>query len=331
MASGSSKLVIVAGMAGNLAIAITKFIAAYLTRSSAMLSEGIHSLVDTGNGVFLLHGIRQSQLPADEDHPFGHGKELYFWTLIVAVLIFALGGGISIYQGINHMIHPAPVGDVRINYIVLLLSFFFEGAAWYIALREFTKMKGSRGYLRAIRESKDPTTFTVLFEDSAAMLGLIVAFVGIFLGDQLGMPILDGVASLIIGIILCLVSIFLASESKGLLIGEGVDARTRASIRRFVDADPAVKRLVRALSMHLGPSEVLMTLEIEFQQDLTAASITNAVERLDRAIRTDHPEVKHLFLEAQSIRTRGEILSPSLTGSNPPRSSEADESGEKIS
>jgi cation diffusion facilitator family transporter len=182
MATGGSKTVIFAAMAGNLAIAVTKFAAAFLTHSSAMLSEGIHSLVDTGNGLLLLYGIRQSNLPPDDEHPFGHGKELYFWTLIVAVMIFALGGGISIYEGVVHIIRPTELNDPTINYIVLVLAFLFEGAAWSVALREFRKVKGDLGYLQAVRQSKDPTTFTVLFEDSAAMLGLITAFLGIYLG-----------------------------------------------------------------------------------------------------------------------------------------------------
>lgn len=301
MAAGGSKTVIFAAMAGNFAIAVTKFVAAGLTGSSAMLSEGIHSLVDTGNGVLLLWGIRQATLPPDDRHPFGRGKELYFWSLIVAVLIFAMGGGISIYEGVHHLRHPGEQGDPLVNYIVLGLAFAFEGAAWWVAFREFRKLKGARGYLQAVRESKDPTTFTVLFEDTAAMLGLITAFVGIYLGHALGVPELDGVASVVIGVILCVVAVFLAYECKGLLIGEGVDEATRASILAFVDEDPDVDRLERALSMHFGPADVLLTLEIAFRPDITAAGITLAIERLDRAIRAKHPEVRHIFVEAQSL------------------------------
>jgi cation diffusion facilitator family transporter len=301
MATGESKTVIYAAMAGNCAIAVTKFIAAWLTGSSAMLSEGIHSLVDTGNGLLLLWGIRQSALPPDEQHPFGHGKELYFWTLIVAVLIFALGGGISIYEGVLHMHRPAAEVDPTINYVVLGLAFVFEGAAWWFALREFRKVKGSLGYWQAVRESKDPTTFTVLFEDSAAMLGLIVAFLGVFLGHALGIHQFDGIASVVIGLILCVVAIFLAYESKGLLIGEGVDTRTRASINKLVEADPDIDRLVRALSMHFGPNDVLLTMEIAFRPSLTAAAAAAAVERLDKAIRSRHPEIRHIFVEAQPV------------------------------
>jgi cation diffusion facilitator family transporter len=301
MAAGGSRTVIYAAIAGNLAIALTKFVAAFVTGSSAMLSEGVHSLVDTGNGVLLLWGIRQSAKPADEQHPFGRGKELYFWTFIVAILIFALGGGISVYEGIVHIQHPEPIAHPLVNYLVLALAFAFEGGAWWVAFCEFRKSKGQTGYFHAVRASKDPTTFTVLFEDSAAMLGLIVALVGISLGHLLNMPHLDGVASVVIGIILAAVAVFLAYESKGLLIGEGVDPQTRASIGRIVDADPDIDQLVRALSMHLGPKEVLLTIEVTFRTDLTAAQTAAAIERLDKAIRTLHPEVRHLFIEAQSI------------------------------
>jgi cation diffusion facilitator family transporter len=301
VAAGGSKVVIYAAIAGNLAIAVTKFAASLFTGSSAMLSESVHSVVDTGNGVLLLWGIRQSTLPADDNHPFGRGKELYFWTLVVAILIFAVGGGVSMYEGIVHIQEPSPTSDPTVNYVVLALAFVFEGAAWWVALREFRKTKGDLGYLAAVRESKDPTTFTVLFEDTAAMLGLIVAALGIFLGHTLNLPVFDGIASVIIGVILALVAVFLAYESKGLLIGEGVDERTRASINKLVADDPDITHLVRALSMHLGPHDVLLTLEIAFRPELTAAQTTAAIDRMDKAIRVLHPEVKHIFVEAQAV------------------------------
>lgn len=302
MAAGGSRTVIYAAIGGNLAIAVTKFAASTLTGSSAMLSEAVHSLVDTGNGLLLLWGIRQSSKPADDNHPFGRGKELYFWTLVVAILIFAVGGGISLYEGIAHIQHPSPITDPTVNYVVLGLALLFEGGAWWVAFREFRKSKlDEHGYFQAVRESKDPTTFTVLFEDTAAMLGLIVAFFGVLLGHTLQLPILDGTASVIIGVILALVAVFLAYESKGLLIGEGVDARTRASINKLAADDPDITRLARALSMHFGPQEVLLTMEIDFRPDLTAAQTTTAIDRLDKAIRTLHPEIKHIFVEAQSI------------------------------
>jgi len=305
MAAGSSKKVIYAAIAGNLAIAVTKFVASAITGSSAMLSEGVHSMVDTGNGLLLLWGIRQSTKPADEKHPFGHGKELYFWTLIVAILIFAVGGGISIYEGIVHLQHPVTIANPTFNYVVLGLAMLFEGWAWSVAFREFYRRKrAEHGYIEAVRASKDPATFTVLFEDSAAMLGLIVAFIGVFLGHALEQPLLDGAASVVIGLILAGVAVFLAYESKGLLVGEAVDSATRASIRKLAEDDSEVRRLVRALSMHLGPHEVLLTMEIEFEPDLPAAQTAAVINRLDKAIRRLHPEIKHIFVEAQSIGAR---------------------------
>lgn len=300
MASGS-KGVIYAAMAGNAAIAVTKFVAAGITGSSAMLSEGVHSLVDTGNGLFLLYGLRSSTKPPDDLHPFGRGKELYFWTLIVAILIFALGGGISIYEGILHIQHPEPVTNPMLNYIVLTLSMLFEGGAWYVAFREFRKIKGTMGYIEAIRSSKDPSTFTVLFEDTAAMLGLFVAMAGIFFGQYLKIPELDGAASVIIGVILGMVAVFLAYESKGLLVGEGVSKSVQLDIRRIAEQDHAVTRLGKVLTMHFGPHEVLLTVEMHFSPNLSADSVASAIDRVDRAIRAAHPDVKHIFLEAQSL------------------------------
>jgi cation diffusion facilitator family transporter len=300
MASGS-KLVIYAAIGGNTAIAITKFVAATITGSSAMLSEGVHSLVDTGNGVLLLFGLRQSKLPASDVHPFGRGKEIYFWTLIVAILIFALGGGISLYEGIKHIQHPEPATNPTLNYIVLGLSMAFEAVAWFLAFREFNAVRGSLGFIEAIRTSKDPTTYTVLFEDTAALSGLMVAFAGIFFGQLFNMPTLDGAASVVIGVILCLVAILLAYESKGLLVGEGVNTSVRDDIRRIVEADAGVAKLSKLLTMHFGPHEILLTMEIHFKQQLSTTEVPVAIQRIETSIRAAHPDVKHVFLEAQSL------------------------------
>src|SRR5229473_2160614 len=295
-----SRTAIFAAIAGNLAIAVTKLIAAFVTGSSAMLSEGIHSLVDTGNGGLLLLGVRRSQKPADASHPFGHGKELYFWSLVVAILIFALGGGMSVYEGVTHLTNPHAY-DPTWNYIVLGFALLFEGFSFYFAYKAFRSEMGREGVLATIRASKDPTTFTVLFEDTAALLGLIVAFLGIFLGHQLNNPYLDGVASIVIGAILAVVAGFLAYESKGLLIGEGVDPRTLASIRSIVSADPAVEEIKKLLTMHFSPDDVLLTLDIGFKKDLTAEEIAAAVNRLENKIGEQHPEIKHIFIEAKSL------------------------------
>ena len=301
MASASSKKAVYAAIAGNLAIAITKFVAAFITGSSAMLSEGIHSIVNTGNGTLLLFGIRKSLKPADPSHPFGYGKELYFWTLIVAILIFAVGGGMSLYEGINHLKHPTPLRDPFWNYMVLIFALIFEGFAWAVAFKEFRKTQGNLNLWKAVRASKDPTTFTVLFEDSAAMLGLLVAFLGIFFSHRLNNPYLDGVAAIVIGLILAVVAVVLAYESKGLLVGEGASRETIESICAIVQADPAVERAMPPLTMHFGPQEVLLNLDIKFRAGLSAEEIEAAVDRMEAAIRKRHPEIKRIFIEAESI------------------------------
>lgn len=303
-----SRTAIFAAIAGNLAIAVTKLIAAFVTGSSAMFSEGIHSLVDTGNDGLLLLGFRKSQKPPDTQHPFGHGKELYFWSLVVAILIFALGGGMSVYEGVTHLSNPH-LHDPTWNYVVLGVAFVFEGASSYFAFKAFrTEMRG-KGVFKTIRASKDPTTFTVLFEDTAALLGLIVAFLGIYLAHLLNNPYLDGVASIVIGAILAVVAGFLAFESKGLLIGEGVDAEVLASIRAIAGADPAVAEVRKSLTMHFSPNEVLLTLDIRFKRHLRAEEIAAAVERVEKAIRDQHPEIKHIFVEATSLApTEGQAI-----------------------
>lgn len=295
-----SRTAILAAIAGNVAIAVTKLIAAFFTGSSAMLSEGIHSLVDTGNGGLLLLGVRKSRKPPDTSHPFGHGKELYFWSLIVAILIFALGGGMSVYEGVTHLAHPKAY-DPTWNYVVLGAAFVFEALSFYFAYKAFRSEMGAKGVFQTIRASKDPTTFTVLFEDGAALLGLVVAFLGILLGHQLRNPYLDGVASIIIGAILGVVAGFLAYETKGLLIGEGVDAETLASIRLIAGGDASVEEVKKSLTMHFGPAEVLLTLDIRFKKHLRAAEIAAAIDRLEKKIRDQHPEIKHIFIEAKSL------------------------------
>jgi cation diffusion facilitator family transporter len=301
MASASSKKAVYAAIGGNFAIAVTKFIAAAITGSSAMLSEGIHSLVDTGNGTLILFGIRKSRKPADESHPFGYGKELYFWTLIVAILIFAVGGGMSIYEGANHLAHPTHLSDPEWNYVVLGLAVVFEGYAWSVAFKEFQRTNKDRNLWRAVKSSKDPTVFTVLFEDSAAMLGLIVAFCGIALGQLLDNPYFDGTASILIGLILAVVAVLLAYESKGLLVGEGADKATVDSIRRIAEADGGVERVMPPLTLHFGPEEILLNLDIKFRKGLSAEEIEAAVDRLESAIRKQHPSIKRIFIEAESI------------------------------
>ncbi|MDF5710356.1 MAG: cation diffusion facilitator family transporter [Nostoc sp. S4] len=301
MATDSSKKTIFAAMGSNLAIAITKFIAAAITGSSAMISEGIHSIVDTGDQLLLLLGLRMSQKPADDSHPFGYGQELYFWTLIVAILIFAIGGGMSIYEGIIHLTNPSPLEDPMWNYIVLGIAIILEGFSWTVALREFLPTKGKQKFWQAIKNSKDPTVFTVLFEDTAAILGLIVAFLGIFLGHLFNNVYLDGIASIIIGIILAVVAVLLARESKGLLVGESANPQTIANIRNLAKTEPRVQEVIRILTMQLAPQEVLLNLEIQFSKNLTGEEIALTVESLEAKISKKHPEIKQIFIEAKSL------------------------------
>ncbi|MEH1807153.1 cation diffusion facilitator family transporter [Nostoc sp.] len=301
MAIDSSKKTIFAAMGANLAIAITKFIAASITGSSAMISEGIHSIVDTSDQLLLLLGIIRSQKPADDSHPFGYGQELYFWTFIVAILIFAIGGGMSIYEGITHLINPSPLEDPMWNYIVLGVAILLEGYSWTVALKEFLPTKGKQSFWQAIKNSKDPTVITILFEDTAATLGLFVALIGIFLGHLFNNVYLDGIASIIIGIILAIVAVVLARESKGLLVGESADPQTIANIRSLSKAEPGVKEVIRVLTMQLAPQEVLLNLELQFSHNLTGEEIALTVESLEANIRQKHPEIKQIFIEAKSL------------------------------
>ncbi|MDH5325169.1 MAG: cation diffusion facilitator family transporter [Gammaproteobacteria bacterium] len=299
MSASASKKVIFAALAGNTLIAITKFIAAAYTGSSAMVSEGIHSLVDTGNQGLLLYGMKQAQKPADAQFPFGHGKEIYFWSFVVAILIFALGAGISIYEGVHHVLHPEPMKNPMINYIVLGLAILFEGWAWYFALNEFKKAKGGLGYFDAVRKGKDPTMFVVLFEDSAAMLGLIIALVGIFLGNHLGMPVFDGIASILIGVVLAATAIWLAHETKSLLIGESANVHVVQGIRDIAEKCHLQKHVNEVLTMHMGPDYILVNLSMDFTGTAGANEVEKAIAELDRQIKTAFPTVKRVFVEAE--------------------------------
>ncbi|RWN31398.1 MAG: cation transporter [Mesorhizobium sp.] len=300
---GGSKKVIYAALAGNFAIALTKFAAAAFTGSSAMLSEGVHSLVDTGNGGLLLYGMHRAARPADRTHPLGHGRELYFWSFIVALLVFALGAGVSFYEGVIHMMAPEPVANAEVTYIVLGLSFLFEGSSWWVALKEFRQQKGKQGWLRAVQSSKDPSVYTVLFEDSAALLGLIVAFVGILAAEVLEMPELDGAASIGIGLILGATAIFLARESKGLLIGEPASPGVQMKVLAIAQQDPAVQRANGVLTVHMGPAEIVAGLSIEFEDHLTAPEIEACVERLEAQLKKEMPEITRLFVKPQTAGT----------------------------
>ena len=297
-----SKIVVYAALAGNFAIAITKFVAALLTGSSAMMSEGVHSLVDTGNQALLLYGLKRSQLPPDRTHPFGYGRELYFWSFIVAVLLFSLGAGVSFYEGFTHILHPEPATDLLTAYVVLGVAAVFEGTSWFVALREFRRTKGNRDYLDAIHESKDPSVFTVLFEDSAALLGILVAFLGISGASFLSMPVLDGVASVGISVILAVAAILLARESKGLLMGEPAAPEMERLILQIARSDAAVEHANGVVTVHLGPRQVFVALSVDFRDDLTGHEVELCVERLERAITDKLPEVVSVFVKPQKQR-----------------------------
>lgn len=318
----SSKKAIYAAIIGNFAIAVTKFLGAAVSGSSAMFAEGIHSLVDTGNGGLLLLGIHRSKRPPDEKHPYGYGKSLYFYTLIVAVLIFGLGGGISLYEGILHTLDPGhggPTGasvfgitmsGLTLNTIVLVAAIVFEAGAFRTAWVEFNKTRGDQGLVEAIRSSKDPTTFTVLFEDSAAMVGLVVALISVHLTEAFHMPIIDGIGSIVIGLILCAVASFLLWESKKLLLGEAASPQLRAHLRRIADTDPDVEDVLRTLTVHMGPNALVLNMDLKFRESLSADQIASAIDRIEQTIRENHAEVRFIFIEAQNLTGRSSEEAP---------------------
>ena len=300
--ANASKLSLYGGVAANIAIAISKFVAAYFTGSSAMLSEGIHSLVDTGNSGLLLYGIKQSERPADAEHPFGHSKELYFWGLIVAVLIFAIGGGMSFYEGIKHIQHPETLEDAGWNYVVLGISLLFEGIAMYLSVKALIAQAAPGvGFVTMLRTSRDPAVFASVMENLAALLGLLIALAGVFLGHLLHNPYFDGGASIAIGLLLMLVAVFLVGRTKGLLVGTGVDAHTLANLERIARDQPQVREIRSPLTMYLGPNDVIMALDVDFADNLTSGEVAVAVERLQDAIRAEHPEVQRIFIEAKNL------------------------------
>jgi cation diffusion facilitator family transporter len=299
MASASHKVVYVA-LGGNLMIAIAKFVAAGLSGSSAMLSEGVHSLVDTVNEVLLLYGLHRAGMPPDRSHPFGYGRELYFWSFIVALLVLAAGAGVSFYEGVMHIREPEAIKRPWINYAVLGVSFLFEGTSWLVALREFRARKGKLGYFEAFRLSKDPSTFTVLLEDSAALLGLLIALAGVVGAQAFDEPALDGVASLGIAGVLASFALLLARETKGLLIGEPAHPRVSGSILAIAAADPGVHAANGVLTVQMGPNQVVATLSAEFEDALTTPQIEACINRIERQAKAIHPEVLSLFVKPQT-------------------------------
>jgi cation diffusion facilitator family transporter len=298
----SKKPVAVYGaIASNLSIAVVKFIAAAITGSSAMLSEGIHSVVDTGNQALLLLGTRLGKKPADDSHPFGYGKELYFWGLVVAIILFGVGGGMSIYEGITHIQHPAELSEPTWNYAVLVFAFVAEGISFGIALREFSHARGRGGFWDELHDSKDPAIFVVLYEDFAALSGLVIAAVGITLSHIFENPAIDGMASIVIGILLASIAVFLAYESRLLLLGESANETTVKRIHALVTQDPDVVSARRPYTIHFGPNEILLALDIQFTHDLSEIDLVGVIDRLERKIQFEIPLIKHIFIEAESL------------------------------
>ncbi|MFC5496860.1 cation diffusion facilitator family transporter [Caenimonas terrae] len=303
MADSSSKTVVYAALAGNLLVALTKGVAAALSGSSSMLSEAVHSLVDTGNELLLLYGMHRAAKAATPEHPIGYGRELYFWSFIVAVLIFALGAGVSIFEGVSHIRNPEPVERAWVNYAVLGLAFVFEGVSWVISLRQYRAAMGDLGFFEAFRKSKDPPSFMVFFEDSAALVGIVLAAAGTYASDSLDLPVLDGAASIAIGLVLAVVAVLLARESKSLLIGERADRALSDSILRVAGEVPSVARANGLITVQMAPDQVVAMLSLEFADELRTPEIEKAVTEIEQRVRQAHPEVVSLFVKPQTHRT----------------------------
>jgi cation diffusion facilitator family transporter len=293
----SSKLAIYSALVANLLIAVTKFIAAAITKSSAMISEGIHSVVDTSNEILLLLGIRKSKKKADVNRPFGYGKELYFWSFIVSILIFGLGAGISFYEGVTHLQHPHLIENPLWNYIVLGAAFIFDGISFMISLRSFNKQRGDEPFWLSVKRSKDPTSFVVLFEDAADVLGLAIAFLGVYLGHLYQNPYADGIASIVIGILLTCVSLVLTKESRSLLMGEPASPQLIESVLKIAGSNTAIQNIEQQLSMVLSPKEILLILKVNVRENVSSAEIIRAILSIKKQIRKEHPNIRQLYIE----------------------------------
>ena len=304
MAEHTPKTAIYAALIGNLLIAATKAVAATITGSSAMLSEAVHSAVDTGNALLLLYGLHRAAKPPDQRHPFGYGRELYFWCFVVALLVFALGAGVSIYEGVSHLRDPEPITRPEVNYIVLGLAFLFESGSWWFGWKSFSASRRGGSLWSSITDSKDPTSFMVLFEDSAALLGIVIAAIATFLSVQLGDPRIDGVASILIGVILALVALVLGRESKELLIGERASPELSAAIRETASEEACVVEVVDIITSQLAPNQVIATLGVVIDENLRVAEVEQLIYRIEKEIRARHPQLFRVFVRPQS-RDRG--------------------------
>ena len=296
---GESGLVLYAALAANLGIAVAKFVAAAISGSSSMLSEGFHSVVDSGNQVLLLYGQHRARKPADHQHPFGYGRELYFWSFVVAILIFAIGAGVSAFEGYHHIVSPEELRSPTVNYLVLVVSAALEGTSWTVAMRQFARAKGRSGWWQAIRQSKDPPAFIVLFEDSAAIAGLAVAAVGVWASHRWHAPWIDGAASIGIALILATVAALLAREAKGLLIGERADEEVIARVHDLVDGHPAVTSVNHVRTIHTGPNEVFAAISVDFRNDVKMGEAEALIEDIETRLRAALPQLGSIYIRPE--------------------------------
>jgi cation diffusion facilitator family transporter len=300
-----ANIVLYGALFANLGIAAAKFVAATIRGSSSMLSEGVHSLVDSGNQLLLLYGQAQAKRPADRHHPFGYGRELYFWAFVVAILIFAVGSGVSIYEGWSHIARPEPLRDPTINYIVLAIAFLLEGASWSIAVRAFNARRGGPSWWQAIRRSKDPAGFIVLFEDSAALLGLGIAAIGVWVSHATGDARFDGIASIAIGLVLAAVAIILAREAKGLLIGEGADPALIDMIWRIVDRHPEITAVNHVRTIHTAPDAIFVAISADFEDGLTMGEGETLIETIEAEFKAESPSFSSIYIRPEK---RGDAM-----------------------
>lgn len=298
MAVGGSKIAIYGAIVANLLIAIMKFVASFFTHSSAMLSEGIHSLVDTTNGVLLLYGINKSKQEPTEEHPFGFGMEIYFWSFVVAIFIFSLGGGIAIYEGIEHLKHPKQLdaSTLKWNYAVLILAIIFEGTSLFVAVKLFRKTSKD-GFFNALKESKDAATFAIIFEEMAAIAGLVIALVGVFLVDITGNPLFDGGASICIGILLCSSALFMAKETKALLIGESATQSDLDIVDEVMKLYDNYEGYGNIKTMHLGPDDIILAFELNLNDDLTVKDVELFIPKVKKELRARNAKFTNIYIE----------------------------------
>jgi cation diffusion facilitator family transporter len=314
VAERTSRTAIIAALIGNLLIAVTKGIAALFTGSSAMTSEAVHSLVDTGNEVLLLYGQHRAAKPPDDKHPFGYGRELYFWCFVVALLIFAVGAGVSAYEGVIHIRHPEMIEQVWINFVVLGFAFLFEGVSWWFGWKTFARVRQSRPIWATVVASKDPTSFMVLFEDSAALVGIVIAAIATFASWKLKLPWIDGAGSILIGVVLAAVSVLLARESKELLIGERASPQLSDDLRKTAEADPCVLDVVDITTTQMSPDQVIASISIEIDPSLRVPQVEELIDRIEKGMHDRFPQLFRVFIRPVSNEENGRRVSRKPSG-----------------